>query len=92
MLGELERLRREPLSPSELARAKGYLLGQFAMDRRTNARLTWYDGFFESLGVGPDFAERYERAVEAVTIADVQRVAQTYLATPTVVRLGPAVP
>jgi predicted Zn-dependent peptidase len=62
------------------------------MDRRTNARLTWYDGFFESLGVGPDFAERYERAVEAVTIADVQRVAQTYLATPTVVRLGPAVP
>jgi zinc protease len=92
MLGELERLRREPLSPSELARAKGYLLGNFAMDRRTNARLTWYDGFFESLGVGPDFAERYERAVEAVTIEDVQRVAQTYLATPTVVRLGPAVP
>jgi predicted Zn-dependent peptidase len=90
MLGEFDRLRREPLSPSELARAKGYLLGQFALDRRTNARLTWYDGFFESLGLGPDFAERYERAVEAVTIEDVQRVAQTYLATPTVVRLGPA--
>ena len=92
MLGELDRLRRDPLSPAELARAKGYLLGQFALDRRTNARLTWYDGFFESLGVGPDFAERYERAVEAVTIEDVQRVARTYLAAPTVVRLGPAAP
>ncbi len=92
MLSELERIRREPLSPADLARAKGYLLGQFALDRRTNARLSWYDGFFESLGVGPDFAERYARAVEAVTVEDVQRVAQTYLAAPTVVRLGPAAP
>ena len=92
MLGELERIRREPLSPAELARAKGYLLGQFELDRRTNARLAWYDGFFEALGVGPDFAERYARAVDAVTVQDVQRVAQTYLGAPTVVRLGPAVP
>jgi zinc protease len=92
MLGELDRIRREPLRPTELDRAKGYLLGQFELDRRTNARLAWYDGFFESLGVGPDFAERYARAVEAVTVEDVQRVAQTYLGAPTVVRLGPAVP
>jgi zinc protease len=92
MLGELERIRRDPLSPPELARAKGYLLGQFALDRRTNARLAWYDAFFEALGVGPGFAERYERAVEAVTVEDVQRVARTYLSAPTVVTLGPAAP
>jgi zinc protease len=92
MLGELERIRRDPLSPAELARAKGYLLGQFALDRRTNARLAWYDAFFEALGVGPGFAERYERAVEAVTAGDVQRVARAYLSTPTVVTLGPAAP
>jgi len=90
MLGELERIRKEPLSPAELTRAKGYLLGQFALDRRTNARLAWYDSFFEALGVGPGFAERYERAVEAVTVEDVQRVARTYLSAPTVVTLGPA--
>jgi predicted Zn-dependent peptidase len=89
MLGEIERIRREPVSPGELARAKGYLLGNFALDRRTNARLSWYDGFFESLGVGPGFAERYVRAVEAVTADDVQRVARTYLSAPTVVTLGP---
>jgi len=92
MLGELERIRREPLTPAELRRGKGYLLGQFALDRRTNARLAWYDGFFESLGLPADFAERYARAVEMVTAEDVQRVAQTYLAAPTVVRLGPASP
>jgi len=90
MLGELDRIRREPVSPSELARAKAYLLGQFGLDRRTNARLAWYDAFFEALGVGPDFADRYAQAVEAVTAEDVQRVARTYLTTPTIVTLGPA--
>ena len=92
MLGELERIRRDPLSPAELTRAKAYLLGQFALDRRTNARLSWYDAFFEALGVGPGFAERYVRAVEAVGAEDVQRVARTYLTAPTIVTLGPAAP
>ena len=90
MLGELDRIRREPVSSSELARAKAYLLGQFGLDRRTNARLAWYDAFFEALGVGPDFADRYVQAVETVTAEDVQRVARTYLTTPTIVTLGPA--
>lgn len=90
MLREIERMRREQVNEIELARAKAYLLGQFALDRRTNARLAWYDAFFEALGVGPGFAERYARAVEAVTAPDVQRVAQAYLGAPTIVTLGPA--
>ncbi|MGH7375160.1 MAG: M16 family metallopeptidase [Candidatus Rokuibacteriota bacterium] len=92
MLAELQRIRQDPLSPAELTRAKAYLLGQFALDRRTNARLSWYDAFFEALGVGPGFAERYVRAVEAVGAEDVQRVARTYLTAPTIVTLGPAAP
>ena len=92
MLGELERIRRDPLSPGELTRARAYLLGHFALDRRTNARLAWYDAFFEALGVGPGFAERYVRAVEGVGAEDVQRVARTYLTAPTIVTLGPAAP
>jgi zinc protease len=92
VLVELERIRQGPVSPAELARAKAYLLGQFTLDRRTNARLAWYDTFFEALGVGPDFADRYARAVEAVTAADVQRVAGTYLTAPTIVTLGPPAP
>lgn len=90
MLGELERIRRDPVSPAELTRAKAYLLGQFALDRRTNARLAWYDAFFEALGVGPGFADRYARAVEAVTAEDLLRVARTYLTAATIVTLGPA--
>jgi predicted Zn-dependent peptidase len=66
------------------------VLGQFALDRRTNARLAWYQAFFESAGVGHDFDHRYRRDVEAVSRADVERVARTYLAAPTTVVLSPA--
>jgi zinc protease len=87
---EIARMSAERLSQSELARAKAFLLGQFDMDRRTNARLAWYAAFFEVAGVGQGFADAYARAVAAVTAEDVQRVAGVYLSMPTVVRLEPS--
>ena len=45
--------------------------------------------FFEITGGGWDFPERYGRAVEAVTVADVARVARQYLTRPTVVVVQP---
>jgi len=89
MRAQVERIRSERVTEGELDRAKSYLLGQFALDRRTNARLAWYAAFYEAAGVGHDFADRYVRAIEAVTADDVLRVAGTYLTSPTVVRLEP---
>jgi predicted Zn-dependent peptidase len=86
---EIERIRSEPVGGEELARAKGYLLGNYTMDRRTNGRQAWYLAFYEVEGVGQRFPEQYRRAVEAVTAADVQRVARTYLSAPTTVVLRP---
>ncbi len=86
---EIERVRTQPVSADELKRAKGFLLGNYAMDRRTNARQAWYLAFYEIEGVGGDFPERYRVAVEAVTAADVMRVAQRSLAAPTLVVLRP---
>jgi predicted Zn-dependent peptidase len=90
MLAEVDRLRRDPVEERELARAKAWLLGNLAMDRRTSARRAWYLAVFELLGGGWDWPERYARAVEAVTVADLTRVAERYLARPTVVVLRPA--
>jgi predicted Zn-dependent peptidase len=90
MKRQIDRVAVERLSEGELARAKRYVLGQFDLDRRTNARLAWYAAFFETAGVGQGFAEAYAKAVEAVTVDDVQRVARTYLGSPTVVRLEPS--
>jgi predicted Zn-dependent peptidase len=92
VLAEIERIRDEKVSERELARAKAYLLGNFAMDRRTNARHAWYLAFFEVVGAGWDFPERYARAVEAVSVDDVARVARQYLTRPTVVVVQPARP
>ena len=92
VLAEIDRIRAEPVTERELARAKAYLLGNLAMDRRTNARHAWYMAFFEVTGAGWDFPERYARAVEAVTVEDVARVARQYLVQPTVVVVQPPKP
>lgn len=89
MLAEIERVRGEAVTDPELARAKAYLLGNLAMDRRTSARHAWYMAFFEVIGAGWDFPERYARAVEAVSADDVARVARHYLTQPTVIVLQP---
>lgn len=89
LMKEVARVRTEAVGAEELLRAKGFLLGNYEMDRRTNARQAWYLAFYAVERVGNDFPERYRRAVEAVTAADVRRVAQTYLSTPTTVVLRP---
>jgi predicted Zn-dependent peptidase len=86
---EVQKVRDAPVSTEELARAKGYLLGRYAMDRRTNERLAWHLAFNEVEGVGRAYPERYRRQVEAVTVADVQRVARAYLGSVTTLVLGP---
>ena len=92
LMREVQKIRDVPVSAEELARAKGYLLGRYQMDRRTNERLAWYLAFYEIEGVGRSYPDRFHRQVEAVTVADVQRVARTYLATLTTIVLGPTPP
>jgi zinc protease len=76
---QLERVQREPVTDEELRVAKAYLLGLLAMDRRTNARQAWYLASYELAGVGYDYFERYKAQVNAVSAAEVQRVARRYL-------------
>jgi len=89
LAAQIERVRSERVSDEELSRAKAYLLGTFAMDRRTNARQAWYLAFFETVGVGHEFPVRYRTAVEGVTADDLLRVARAYLNPLTTVVLQP---
>jgi predicted Zn-dependent peptidase len=89
VLAEVERIRRENVTSQELARAKAYLLGTLTMDRRTNARHAWYLAFFETVGAGWDYPDRYARAIERVTVEDVRAAAERYLLRPTTVVLQP---
>jgi len=91
MKRQLARLAEEPVPDDELERAKAAVTGAFDLDRRTNARQSFYLGFFELVGVGYAYISRYRDAIEAVTSADVQRVARRHLVDPAVVVVGPSI-
>lgn len=79
LLTEIERIRTSPISEAELKYAKDSVLNSFIFNfqnpSQTLSRLLRYEYF----DYPRDFIFRYQKGVEATTIADVQRVAQTYL-------------
>jgi zinc protease len=87
---EIARIQEQPIEAAELARAKNYLLGKYDMDRRTNERRAWYEAYYTLERVDGNYPARYRRAVEAVTVADVQRVARRYLGSLSTVVLRPS--
>jgi predicted Zn-dependent peptidase len=92
LLREVERVKNELVPAEELDRAKGYLLGRYLMDHRTNERQAWSLAFHDVEEVGADFPERYRRAITSVSAEDVRRVARQVLGTLTSVVLAPQPP
>lgn len=76
---EVERLRREPVSEAELDEAKRYLTGSYPLRLDSNAKIADFIAQTWFYGLGHDYAETYIRRVNAVSIADVQRMAREYL-------------
>ena len=76
---EVEKIRSTPITPTELKYAQDLVLNSFTFNfqdpSQTLSRLLKNEYF----SYPSDFIFRYRKAVEATTIADVQRVAQTYL-------------
>jgi zinc protease len=75
ILQALTRLIEEPVPPDELARAKRYLLGSYALSHQRMKDQAYALAWYETLGLGADFAEQYAAGIEAVTAADVRRAA-----------------
>jgi zinc protease len=78
LLGEFDKLRNEPVTGEELARAKRYMRGMHDIRQERGGAVlgdmvdTWLFG--SSLRELDEFGER----VDAVTTADIQRLARTY--------------
>lgn len=76
---EIKRIQAQPVTSQELAYAKESTLNSFVFNfadpAQTLSRLMRYEYY----GYPSDFLFRYQRAVQATTAADVQRVAQKYL-------------
>lgn len=77
LLEELENLRQEPVSDEELQRAKHQIEAQFVFQEDSVHRRASLLARFELIG-GWSLAARFIPSIQAVTAADVQRVARAW--------------
>jgi zinc protease len=80
-LGVVRRFRDEGPTPAELEQAKAYYVGAFPFGFQTPASVAESWLRTQYFGLGDDYLDRYRERVQAVTSADVQRVAKKYLRT-----------
>jgi zinc protease len=73
---ELNRLAQIPLSPEDLQVAKNKILGQYALGKQTNGQIAQLMGWYEVLGLGIDFDQKFPELIAAVTLEETQAAAQ----------------
>ncbi len=76
---EIAKMHESGISAEELADAKRYLSGSFPLSLDSNGEIASFVARTWFLGQGLDAAARYIREIEAVSEADVRRVAARYL-------------
>jgi len=72
-------LASDPVPEEELERAKHYLLGSYALSHQRMKDQAYSLAWYETLGLGQDFEDRYKASVGAVTPGQVQETAQSLL-------------
>lgn len=75
---EIERLKIEFVSDTELQDAKNRLKGSFIIAQETNAEKASVIGLFEALGFGYDFYDKYIKMIDETSASDIIRVANKY--------------
>lgn len=85
---EVTRLGTIQLEPEALQSAKNKLLGQYALGKQTNAQLAQIFGWYETLGLGLEFDQRFQDGIAAITPEQAQDVAQRYFVEPYVSIVG----
>jgi predicted Zn-dependent peptidase len=77
---EIRRIRSEPVSEEELQRAKNFIAGSFVRSLENPGTIASYAINIERYGLPEDYYRDYLQNLEKVTVEDVRRVAQSYLA------------
>ncbi len=75
-LAELEKFRRDGVTPEELDKARAYLKGTFAIQNQTGSALAEALTDIAFYDLPADYYDRYLDRIMAVTLEDVARVAQ----------------
>ncbi|ACB52253.1 peptidase, M16B family [Crocosphaera subtropica ATCC 51142] len=85
---ETERLCEIELTLEELQTAKNKLLGQYALGKQTNAEVAHLYGWYETLGLGIEFDQKFPEFINNITSEMVQKAAKNYLLSPYVSIVG----
>ncbi len=78
IMKEINKLKMEFVSDSELADAKARLKGGFIVALETNSEKANVTGMFEALGFGYNFLEEYIKMIDEVTASDIISTANKY--------------
>jgi zinc protease len=78
-LEEMHRIQDEPVSPEELAVARASLIETFPQRFQSAQQIASVYAYDSFIGRSHDYWQKWRDGVEAVTAADIQRVARKYL-------------
>lgn len=76
---EFEKMKNEPVSEQELADAKAYLIGSLPLSLTSTDRIAGLLSSLQADGLPIDYLDQREKAIEAASIQDISRVAQSLL-------------
>jgi zinc protease len=79
IFGEIDRLKSEPPSAAELKGIQSYISGIFVIQNSSRGALIGQLQYVDLQGLGEDYLKSYVAKVNAVTPADVQKMAAQYI-------------
>jgi zinc protease len=79
VIQEVKRVRTEPVSATELADAKSYLIGSFPAKMDSVSKRAAMLAYVEFYGLGLDYPWRYPSLIKNLTPADLQKTAEKFL-------------
>jgi zinc protease len=74
----LQKVHRESLTPEQLQSAKAYIKGLYGLNLETNDQLAAMLCQLEAYGLGRQYIDTYFDRIDAMTLADAQRVIEKY--------------
>jgi len=86
---EVELLSTTELSAEALQTAKNKIIGQYALGKQTNGHIAQIYGWYEILGLGIEFDQKFPELINNVTATEAITAARKYLQAPYLSLVGP---
>ncbi|WP_017652243.1 M16 family metallopeptidase [Fortiea contorta] len=86
---EVELLSHTEVSTDAFQAAKNKILGQYALGKQTNGQIAQVFGWYETLGLGIEFDQKFPEMIADVQVQDTIAAAHQYLQAPYLSLVGP---